>query len=168
MILEHVALTVSDRARSAAFYARHFGLTTTVHEDPQLLILGGAGGGLPALSQGAPAADGLPRTNHFGVRASEDAVRAARERFRADGVRETEWQDDRGFVRCQGVVEVDRDPCGVRPMPRVPGDRQVRRVRERRVRGEHPPHTAVVRHREPQLGQQRVVERRRPLERRDP
>jgi catechol 2,3-dioxygenase-like lactoylglutathione lyase family enzyme len=37
--LNHVALTVSDREASAAFYARHFGLTERVHDDEHLLIL---------------------------------------------------------------------------------------------------------------------------------
>jgi catechol 2,3-dioxygenase-like lactoylglutathione lyase family enzyme len=33
MPLNHVALTVSDRVRSAAFYGEHFGLTDRLHED---------------------------------------------------------------------------------------------------------------------------------------
>jgi len=55
-------------------------------------------------------ADLLPRTNHFGFRVSgEGAVRAARERFLADDVTETEWQDDGRFVRVQVT-----DPDGYR------------------------------------------------------
>jgi catechol 2,3-dioxygenase-like lactoylglutathione lyase family enzyme len=110
MLLSHVALTVSDRRRSAAFYAEHFGMAERVHEDDHLLILGSADGSLLALSEGAPAAAGLPRTNHFGFRVdSGDDVRAARERFRAAGVGETEWQDDGAFVRVQVA-----DPDGYR------------------------------------------------------
>jgi catechol 2,3-dioxygenase-like lactoylglutathione lyase family enzyme len=106
--LDHVALTVSDRERSARFYAAHFGLRERVHEDEHLLILGGDGGSLLALSAGRPAA--LPRTNHFGFRmASGEEVRAARERFRRAGVPETEWQDDGTFVRVQVT-----DPDGYR------------------------------------------------------
>ena len=41
--------------------------------------------------------------------ADGDAVRAARERFRAAGVVETEWQDDGRFVRVQVA-----DPDGYR------------------------------------------------------
>jgi catechol 2,3-dioxygenase-like lactoylglutathione lyase family enzyme len=94
MPLDHVALTVSDRGRSAAFYGEHFGLTQRVHDDDHLLILGDDHGSLLALSSGAPAADGLPRTNHFGFRlTSRDDVLGARERFRAAGVTELEWQD---------------------------------------------------------------------------
>jgi catechol 2,3-dioxygenase-like lactoylglutathione lyase family enzyme len=31
--LNHVSLTVEDRERSAAFYAEHFGMTRTLHDD---------------------------------------------------------------------------------------------------------------------------------------
>lgn len=110
MPLNHVALTVSDRDRSAAFYGEHFGLTERVHEDGHLLILGAPDGSELALSTGEPVAAALPRTNHFGFRlASEADVRAARERFRAAGVEETEWQDDGRFVRVQVA-----DPDGYR------------------------------------------------------
>jgi catechol 2,3-dioxygenase-like lactoylglutathione lyase family enzyme len=110
MPLNHVALTVSDRERSAAFYGAHFGLAERAHEDEHLLILGSSDGSLLALSEGTPPAAALPRTNHFGFRlASGDEVRAARERFRAAGVEETEWQDDHGFVRVQVA-----DPDGYR------------------------------------------------------
>jgi catechol 2,3-dioxygenase-like lactoylglutathione lyase family enzyme len=34
--LDHVALTVADRDRSAAFYGDHFGLTERVHDDEHL------------------------------------------------------------------------------------------------------------------------------------
>ena len=110
MPLSHVALTVSDRARSSAFYGEHFGLTERIHEDDHLLILGSDDGSELALSQGKPIAGELPRTNHFGFRLADEAgVRAARDRFRAAGVVETEWQDDGRFVRVQVV-----DPDGYR------------------------------------------------------
>jgi catechol 2,3-dioxygenase-like lactoylglutathione lyase family enzyme len=106
--LNHVSLTVADRERSAAFYGEHFGLTRRVHDDGQLLIVGSEDGSLLALSVGAPPE--LPRTNHFGFQlASGDEVRAARERLRAAGVTETEWQDDGTFVRVQVA-----DPDGYR------------------------------------------------------
>lgn len=110
MPLDHVALTVADVERSAAFYGAHFGLTTRVHDDGRLLILASAGGGLLALSAGASAAPHLPRTNHFGFRMDGgDEVRTARERLRAAGVQELEWQDDGSFVRVQVA-----DPDGYR------------------------------------------------------
>lgn len=111
MRLNHVALTVGDRARSAAFYEAHFGLISRVHEDDHLLILGSESGALLALSQGESIAEQLPRTSHFGFQAAtREEVCALRERFRADGVPETEWQDDPGgFTRVQVA-----DPDGYR------------------------------------------------------
>lgn len=109
MQLNHIALTVSDRERSAAFYAEYFGLTERVHEDAHLLIVGSRDGSIVALSEGR-VPTGLPRTNHFGFQLTDsDEVRSARERLRRAGVTETEWQDDHGFVRVQ--VE---DPDGYR------------------------------------------------------
>jgi catechol 2,3-dioxygenase-like lactoylglutathione lyase family enzyme len=106
-VLDHVALTVSDRERSAAFYGEHFGLTERVLDDEHLLILGSRDGGLLALSEGE--VPELPRTNHFGLQAAADEVREARSRLRAAGVTETEWQDEAGFVRVQVL-----DPDGYR------------------------------------------------------
>jgi catechol 2,3-dioxygenase-like lactoylglutathione lyase family enzyme len=51
--LNHVALTVADRERSAAFYGRHFGLAERVHDEGHLLIVGSADGSLLALSEGS-------------------------------------------------------------------------------------------------------------------
>jgi catechol 2,3-dioxygenase-like lactoylglutathione lyase family enzyme len=108
MPLNHVSLTVRDRERSAAFYAEHFGLTQRLHDDEHLFILGSADGSVLTLSTGEPPA--LPPGNHFGFQlADPDTVRAARERLRAAGVPETEWQDDEIVVRVQ--VE---DPDGYR------------------------------------------------------
>ncbi len=118
MRLNHVALTVADRDRSAAFYGEHFGLTRRVHDDDHLLILADDAGSLLALSRGE-APHGLPRTNHFGFQVDDPAeVHELRERLRAAGVEETAWQDDGAFVR----VQVS-DPDGYRveafatPMP---------------------------------------------------
>jgi len=108
--LNHVSLTVADRDRSAGFYAEHFELTERVHDYAHLLILGEPDGGLLALSDAAPPATGLPRTNHFGFQlADPGAVRSARERFAAAGVEEAEWQDDGWMVRVQVL-----DPDGYR------------------------------------------------------
>lgn len=89
--LNHVALTVSDRERAAAFYGIYFGLTKRVHDDDHLLILADDGGGILALSRGEVPPE-LPRTNHFGSQVEGPAeVEALRDRFRADGVTETEY-----------------------------------------------------------------------------
>jgi catechol 2,3-dioxygenase-like lactoylglutathione lyase family enzyme len=109
MPLDHVALTVSERDRSAAFYGEHFGLTERVHDDAHLLILGDGQGSLLALSEGEVAAAQLPRTNHFGFQLPHPVdVLAARERFQAAGVEEAEFQE-RGPARVQVV-----DPDGYR------------------------------------------------------
>jgi catechol 2,3-dioxygenase-like lactoylglutathione lyase family enzyme len=105
--LNHVAVTVSDRDVSAAFYAQHFGLTERVHDDEHLLILGDGEGSLLALWEGEVPA--LPRGNHFGFQIPADDVHRARERLRAAGVTESEWQDDGTFVRVQVL-----DPDGYR------------------------------------------------------
>jgi catechol 2,3-dioxygenase-like lactoylglutathione lyase family enzyme len=109
MPLNHVALTVTDVAVSAAFYAEHFGMTERLHEDEHMWLLSSADGGVLSLFAGEPPR-GLPHGNHFGFELDEpDAVRAARERLRAAGVEETEWQDDGNFVRVQVA-----DPDGYR------------------------------------------------------
>ena len=111
MPLDHVALTVQDRERSAAFYAEHFGLTERIHADEHLLTrLRAMTGRCSRSRMPKPVPAALPRTNHFGFRLPDgDAVRAARDQFRAAGVSETEWQDDGRFVRVQVT-----DPDGYR------------------------------------------------------
>lgn len=128
MPLNHVALTVRDRERSARFYGRHFALTARVHDDEHLLILGSPDGSLLALTEGPVPAAALSSTNHFGFQARDaQEVRHARERLRRERVTETEWQDDHGFVRVQVA-----DPDGYRvevfaiasaPAPRPPRSR---------------------------------------------
>ncbi len=106
--LNHVALTVSDRERSADFYATYFGFLEPVHEDDHLLILTGQGGGLLALS-GGDVASVWPRTTHFGFQLdSAEEVRLLREKFAQDGVEEAEWQE-KGPTRVQVF-----DPDGYR------------------------------------------------------
>lgn len=107
MRLDHLALTVADRERSAAFYAEHFGFTERVHVDDHLLIVADAEGSLLAFSEGA--VPSLPRTNHFGFRlGAVGEVRDRRAAFRAAALEESEWQDD-AIVRVQVL-----DPDGYR------------------------------------------------------
>lgn len=109
MALNHVALTVADRKRSADFYGRHFGLTERVHEDDHLLILGDGDGSLLALSEGPNEARSLPRTTHFGfLLESPEQVVAARGTLSRDGVEEAEWGES-GPTRVQVF-----DPDGYR------------------------------------------------------
>jgi catechol 2,3-dioxygenase-like lactoylglutathione lyase family enzyme len=92
MKLNHIALTVANRARSAAFYGKFFGLTERVHDDEHLLILTSKHGALLALSEGkVPAMP--PRTTHFGFEAGSSAdVIKTRDVFAREGVIEAEWQ----------------------------------------------------------------------------
>ena len=111
MQLNHVALTVSNRAASAAFYREAFGLTEPIVDDDHMLILADTDRrSILAMWEGDSLAGALPRTNHFGFQAdSPDEVYAARERFRHSGLTESEWQDDPGMVRVQLL-----DPDGYR------------------------------------------------------
>ncbi len=93
MRLNHVALTVSNRQRSAEFYAQWFGLDKRVHEDDHLLIIADEAGGLLALSEGE-VPQILPRTNHFGFQVdSTQQVIEMREKCKLAGVVEAEWQE---------------------------------------------------------------------------
>ncbi len=113
MPLNHVALAVRDRPRSADFYSRHFGLTERVHDDAHLLILGDGQGSLLALSDAEdPGPIDQPRTTHFGFQVeSAEEVLAARERFAADGVHRdrVRGRDDGTPIRVQVL-----DPDGYR------------------------------------------------------
>lgn len=106
--LNHVALTVADRERSADFYGTFFDLTNRVHEDDHLLILADGEGRLLALSEGSvPTIE--PRTNHFGFQLGSGAdVLAMRQRFEEAGINEAEFQPQ-GPVRVQVF-----DPDGYR------------------------------------------------------
>lgn len=106
--LNHVALTVADRERSASFYGEFFGLTDRLHEDDHLLTLSDGEGGLLALSEGdAPNVE--PRTNHFGFQANSVAdVLQMRKQFKQAGITEVEFQSQ-GPVRVQVF-----DPDGYR------------------------------------------------------
>jgi catechol 2,3-dioxygenase-like lactoylglutathione lyase family enzyme len=107
--LNHVALTVADRERSAAFYGRFFGMTNRVHDDAHLLILAAEDGSLLALSEGQASAAAQPRTTHFGFQAaSAQTVRDLRQTFKNHAVEEAEWQES-GPVRIQVF-----DPDGYR------------------------------------------------------
>ena len=107
--LNHVALTVSDRERSAAFYGRHFGLTERLHDDEHLFILAAPDGSLLALSEGA-VPESPSHAFHFGFQLDDpEEVRRAREQLRQAGAPETEWQDDENFARVQVA-----DPDGYR------------------------------------------------------
>jgi catechol 2,3-dioxygenase-like lactoylglutathione lyase family enzyme len=110
MRLNHVALTVSDVDRSAAFYERHFGFERRLHDDPEFVMLAQLDGSMLALTAGEPPVE-PGRFFHFGVQveSAEDVHRARRDLASA-GITETEWDvEDDGHCRVQ--VE---DPDGFR------------------------------------------------------
>jgi catechol 2,3-dioxygenase-like lactoylglutathione lyase family enzyme len=107
--LNHVALTVGDRERSARFYAEHFGLSERIHDEDHLLIVGSREGSVLALREGPVPAE-LPSGNHFGFQLADlDQVRSARTRLREAGITEAEWEDSHGLARVQVT-----DPDGYR------------------------------------------------------
>ena len=93
MRLNHLALTVSDARRSAAFYREHFGFERTLHEDDHFTMLADEAGDLLALFPGRPPSD-PPASFHFGFELdSVDEVRRERDRLQQAGVSELEWED---------------------------------------------------------------------------
>ncbi len=107
MLLRHLALAVTDEARSQAFYAGWFGFDTSARMDDGVLMLYGPGDVSLALgpAEGPPA---LPAFFHFGfVLDSSGAVREARDAFAAAGIEITEFWDEPDYVS----VKV-RDPDG--------------------------------------------------------
>ena len=99
--MAHIALAVSDQARSCRFYETYFEFdpaTARVAEDGVLLI---EGPGEVTLALGeTDEAISLPIFLHFGFRSAVDAneVHAFRDRLAADGLEITEFSDEPGYV----------------------------------------------------------------------
>jgi catechol 2,3-dioxygenase-like lactoylglutathione lyase family enzyme len=94
--VKHLALPVSDQARSRAFYERYFGFDAEPARmyDGGVLMLYDANGFSLALGPTTEPIR-LPAFLHFGVHLpSPDAVRALRDRLVADGVEiAEEWEE---------------------------------------------------------------------------
>jgi len=108
--MAHIALAVSDQARSRRFYETYFGFdpaTASVTEDGTLLI-SGPGDILLALAETDEPIH-LPSFHHFGFGGADDAgqVRTFRERLAGDGVEIAEFSDEPGYVSVKC-----RDPDG--------------------------------------------------------
>jgi len=108
--MAHIALAVSDQARSCRFYETYFGFdpaTARVAEDGTLLI-SGPGDVLLALGQ-TDEAISLPSFLHFGFGGADNAgqVRAFRDRLAGDGIEITEFSDEPDYVSVKC-----RDPDG--------------------------------------------------------
>ena len=121
MLLRHLALAVTDEARSQAFYAGWFGFDTSARMDDGVLMLYGPGDVSLALgpAEGPPS---LPALLHFGfVLDTPDAVRESRDKFTAAGVGIVDFWDEPDYVSVKVrdpdgcVVEVSWEPSEVRP-----------------------------------------------------
>jgi catechol 2,3-dioxygenase-like lactoylglutathione lyase family enzyme len=99
--MAHIALAVSDQARSRRFYETYFEFdpeTARVAEDGVLLI---EGPGDVTLALGETDEEiNLPSFLHFGFRSAANAneVRAFRDRLGADGIEIAEFRDEPGYV----------------------------------------------------------------------
>jgi catechol 2,3-dioxygenase-like lactoylglutathione lyase family enzyme len=107
--VHHLALAVSDQEASRRFYERYFGFDAQPPRryDGDVLMLYNAVGFALALG---PTSDpiSLPHFLHFGIGLpSPEAVRAFRDRLRADGVEIVEEWDEPEYVSVKC-----RDPDG--------------------------------------------------------
>jgi catechol 2,3-dioxygenase-like lactoylglutathione lyase family enzyme len=106
--VNHLALAVSDRARSRRFYERYLGFTAEPEprEDGVLMLHDASGFSLALGETDGPI--GLPDFLHFGAGlASADDVRSFRDRLRSDGVEVVDWWDEPDYVSVKF-----RDPDG--------------------------------------------------------
>ncbi|HEY7075355.1 MAG TPA: VOC family protein [Solirubrobacteraceae bacterium] len=105
--MDHLAIPVTDQARSRAFYERYFGFGGARDYDDGVLMLYNAAGFALALG---PSAEPIarPAWMHFGVGLPDrGAVLAMRDRLAADGVELVEFWDERDYVSVKC-----RDPDG--------------------------------------------------------
>jgi catechol 2,3-dioxygenase-like lactoylglutathione lyase family enzyme len=106
--VNHLALAVSDQARSRAFYERYLGFSAepAPREDGTLMLHDASGFSL-ALGETSEEIE-LPSFLHFGAGlTSPDDVRAFRDRVAADGVEIVSWTDEPDYVSVKF-----RDPDG--------------------------------------------------------
>jgi catechol 2,3-dioxygenase-like lactoylglutathione lyase family enzyme len=106
--MDHLALAVSDRARSTRFYEDYFGFVPEAapREDGVLLLHDAAGFSL-ALGE-VDDQIVLPPFFHFGRgAASPEDVRTFRDRVEGDGIEIVDWWDEPDYVSVKF-----RDPDG--------------------------------------------------------
>ena len=108
--MAHIALAVSDQARSRRFYETYFEFdpATAWVADDGVLLIEGPGEVTLALGQ-TDEPISLPAFLHFGFRAGTDAdeVRAFRDRLAGDGMDIAEFWDEPDYVSVKC-----RDPDG--------------------------------------------------------
>ena len=106
--MDHLALAVSDQARSISFYERYFGFVPepSPREDGVRILRDASGFSLAIGEIGGPVV--LPSFLHFGWGAeSPEKVRAFRDRVEADGLEIVDWWDEPDYVSVKF-----RDPDG--------------------------------------------------------
>jgi catechol 2,3-dioxygenase-like lactoylglutathione lyase family enzyme len=106
--MDHLALAVSDQARSMQFYTHYFGFVpeSGPREDGVWILHDDAGFSLAIGEIEEPIV--LPRFFHFGRgAATADDARAFRDRVDADGLEIVDWWDDPDYVSVKF-----RDPDG--------------------------------------------------------
>jgi len=106
--MDHLALAVSDQARSMRFYAHYFGFVPEPEprEDGVWILHDDVGFSLAIGEIEEPIV--LPRFFHFGRgAASPEDVRAFRDRVDADGLEVVDWWDEPDYVSVKF-----RDPDG--------------------------------------------------------
>jgi catechol 2,3-dioxygenase-like lactoylglutathione lyase family enzyme len=125
MRLNHVQLSVRDVVASRRFYARHFGVARSVHDEPGFTILAPEGGGLLALHQGPPP-DPLAPTGHFGFEVADaDAVAAAHFPLPEAGLTVSAYVNPPGGFAFARVIDPDGHHVEVYAAP-APADRPTR------------------------------------------
>jgi catechol 2,3-dioxygenase-like lactoylglutathione lyase family enzyme len=116
--MDHLALAVSDQARSIRFYARYLGFVPepVPREDGVRILHDEAGFSLALGEIEEPIV--LPPFFHFGRRAaSPEEVRAFRDGVEADGLEIVDWWDEPDYVSVKFrdpdgyVIEVGWEPA---------------------------------------------------------
>ena len=117
--VRHLALAVSDQARSRRFYETYFGFVpeASLRADGTLLLHDAAGFSLALHEVAEPIV--LPPFLHFGtVLPTPDDVRRFRDRIVSDGCTVVDWWDEPDYVSVKlrdpdgYVVEVAWEPAG--------------------------------------------------------
>jgi catechol 2,3-dioxygenase-like lactoylglutathione lyase family enzyme len=105
--IDHLALAVADPQRSARFYLDTLGLAGRAFAEDWGVRVRVGDDFMLALIRGEPVPADVVGRVHLGCALPDpDAARRLRERLRAAGVRELEWEEEAGYT---GVKIADPD-----------------------------------------------------------